>query len=41
MITEAERLEILDELEKRFEEKYKGCLTREDVFKPLKEPREK
>ena len=41
MITEAERLEILDELEKRFEEKYKGCLTREEVSKPLKEPREK
>lgn len=41
MITEAEKQEILCELEKRFEEKYKGCLTREEVSKPLKEPREK
>lgn len=40
-MSEDEKKALLDELEKRFEEKYKGCLTREDVFKPLKEPREK
>jgi hypothetical protein len=41
VMSEDEKKALLDELEKRFEEKYKGCLTREDVFKPLKEPREK
>nr|DAJ57031.1 MAG TPA: Protein of unknown function (DUF1700) [Caudoviricetes sp.] len=40
-MNEDEKQAILDELEKRFEEKYKGCLTREEVSKPLKEPREK
>lgn len=39
VMSEDEKKALLDELEKRFEEKYKGCLTREDVFKPLKEPR--
>ena len=40
-MTEQEKAEILDELEKRIEKKYKGCLTREDVATVLKEPREK
>ena len=40
-MNEDEKKALLDELEKRFEEKYKGCLIKEDVFKPLKEPREK
>lgn len=30
-MTEQEKKELLDELEKRMDEKYKGCLTREDV----------
>lgn len=33
--------ELLDELEKRMDEKYKGCLTRENVATTLKAPREK
>ena len=32
-MTEQEKKELLDELEKRIDEKYKGCLTREDVEK--------
>lgn len=40
-MTEQEKKELLDELEKRMDEKYKGCLTREDVTTTLKAPREK
>ena len=40
-MTEQEKKELLDELEKRVDEKYKGCLTREDVAATLKAPREK
>ena len=40
-MTEQEKKELLDELEKRMGEKYKGCLTREDVATTLKVPREK
>jgi hypothetical protein len=40
-MTEQEKKELLDELEKRMDEKYKGCLTREDVTTTLKVPREK
>lgn len=40
-MTEQEKKELLDELEKRMDEKYKGCLTREDVATTLKAPREK
>ena len=40
-MTEQEKKELLDELEKRMNEKYKGCLTREDVATTLKTPREK
>lgn len=40
-MTEQEKKELLDELEKRMDEKYKGCLTREDVAPTLKVPREK
>lgn len=35
-MTEQEKKELLDELEKRIDEKYKGCLTREDVANTLK-----
>lgn len=35
-MTEQEKKELLDELEKRMDEKYKGCLTREDVATTLK-----
>lgn len=38
-MTEIEKQEIIDELEKRFEKKYKGCLTREGTHSVLKEPR--
>jgi hypothetical protein len=41
VMTEQEKKELLDELEKRMDEKYKGCLTREDVATTLKAPREK
>ena len=34
-------IQLLDELEKRMDEKYKGCLTREDVATTLKTPRKK
>ena len=40
-MTEQEKKELLDELEKRIDEKYKGCLTREGVATTLKVPREK
>lgn len=40
-MTEQEKLEILDELEKRFTEKYKGVVIREDTQKALAEPRNK
>lgn len=40
-MTEQEKNELLEELEQRFEKKYKGCLTREDVATTLKNPREK
>lgn len=40
-MTEQEKKELLDELEKRMDEKYKGCLIREDVATTLKVPREK
>lgn len=40
-MTEQEKKELLDELEKRMDEKYKGCLTREDVATTLKTPRKK
>lgn len=40
-MTEQEKKELLDELKKRIDEKYKGCLTREDVATTLKVPREK
>ena len=40
-MTEQEKELLLDELEKRLEKKYKGCLTREDTQSVLKEAREK
>lgn len=40
-MTEQEKKEIIEELESRFEKKYKGCLSREDTQSVLKEPREK
>lgn len=40
-MTEQEKNELLEELEQRFEKKYKGCLIREDTQIVLKEPREK
>ena len=40
-MTEQEKKELLDELEKRMYEKYKGCLIKEDVATTLKTPREK
>ena len=40
-MTEQEKKELLDELEKRMDEKYKGFLIREDVATTLKVPREK
>ena len=40
-MTEQEKKELLDELEKRIDEKYKGCLTRDAVATTLKAPREK
>ena len=40
-MTEQEKNEILNELEARFEKKYKGCLTKEDTQSILKEPRNK
>lgn len=40
-MTEQEKVEILDELEKRIDQKYKGCLSREDTQSVLKQAREK
>lgn len=40
-MTEQEKVEILDELEQRFESKYKGIVAREDTQKRLSAPREK
>ena len=40
-MTEKEKFEIIDELEKRLELKYKGCLSREDTQIVLKNVREK
>lgn len=40
-MTEIEKKEILDELEKRFDEKYKGYLKKEDIQTVLKNPRNK
>lgn len=40
-MTEQEKVEILDELEKRMEKKYKGCLSKEDTQSVLKNVREK
>ena len=40
-MTEQEKNEILDELEKRMDKKYKGCLSKEDTHSVLKAPREK
>lgn len=40
-MTEQEKELLLDELEKRIEKKYKGCLTREETRSVLKEAREK
>ena len=40
-MTEQEKKELMDELEKRIDEKYEGCLAREDVATTLKTPREK
>lgn len=40
-MTELEKNEILEELEKRFDKKYKGYLSREDTQSVLKVPREK
>lgn len=40
-MTEKEKAEILAELEKRIDQKYKGCLSREDTQAVLKNVREK
>ena len=40
-MTEQEKNEIIEEVEKRLEQKYKGCLSREDTQSVLKETREK
>ena len=40
-MTEQEKAEILDELEQRINQKYKGCLSREDTQAVLKGVREK
>ena len=40
-MTEQEKAEILDELEKRMEKKYKGCLSREDTQSVLANTRNK
>lgn len=40
-MTEQEKAEIIAELEKRIDQKYKGCLSREDTQAVLKEAREK
>ncbi len=40
-MTENEKLEIIEEVEKRLEEKYKGIISKEDVATVLAEPRNK
>ena len=40
-MTEQEKNEIIEEVEKRLEQKYKGCLSREDTQIVLKNVREK
>lgn len=40
-MTEQEKNEIIEEVEKRLEKKYKGCLSREDTQSVLKNVREK
>ena len=40
-MTEQEKTEILDELEKRLEKKYKGCIYKEDTQAVLKNVRKK
>ena len=40
-MTEQEKQEIINDLESRFEEKYKGIIAKEDVATVLKEPRNK
>lgn len=40
-MTEAEKNEIIDEVEKRLEQKYKGCLSREDTQSVLANTRNK
>lgn len=40
-MNEQEKQELLEELEKRFEQKYKGCLSREDTQSVLSSPRNK
>lgn len=40
-MNEQEKQELLEELEKRFEQKYKGCLSREDTQSVLSNPRNK
>lgn len=40
-MTEQEKNEIIEEVEKRLEQKYKGCLSREDTQSVLKNTREK
>lgn len=40
-MTEKEKNEIIEEVEKRLEKKYKGCLTKEDTQSVLQEVREK
>lgn len=40
-MTEQEKNEIIEEVEKRLEQKYKGCLSREDTQSVLKQAREK
>ena len=40
-MTEKEKAEILEELEKRIDQKYKGCLSKEDTQVVLKNVREK
>lgn len=40
-MTEQEKIEIIDEVEKRLEQKYKGCLSKEETQVVLKNVREK
>ena len=40
-MTDQEKNEIIDEVEKRLEKKYKGCLSREDTQSVMKNTRDK